>query len=134
MPVFFCQVCDVMDIALHSHLVVDFPTITPHHISASHTLLCRASVAFPFPSQPGQWCENCTSWWLITGVRYAWSESPCCGGNLDTNIIPCPVNSCPISTWNSTLPAVPFSANIVLTNETRKGQGSCSCIPPQKCD
>ena len=30
--------------------------------------------------QPGQWCENCTSWWLITGVRYAWSESPCCGG------------------------------------------------------
>ena len=37
----------------------------------------------------------------ITGVRYAWSASPCCpytGGNL-----PCPPNSCPIRGWNSTL-------------------------------
>ena len=57
----------------------------------------------------GRWCQNCTAHLLITGVRYAWAESPCCGGNLGNNIIPCPVNSCPISTFNSTLPAVPSS-------------------------
>eukprot|EP00040_Diaphanoeca_grandis_P024611 m.135537 g.135537 ORF g.135537 m.135537 type:complete len:835 (+) comp29800_c0_seq1:114-2618(+) len=81
----------------------------------------------------GRWCVNCTDYFSVTGVRYAWAESPCCGGNLDTSIIPCPVNACPISTYNSTLPAVPFSAKIKYTNFTDEGVGSCSCVPPQQC-
>lgn len=89
----------------------------------------------PPPDQikPGEWCENCTATFMITGVRYAWSESPCGGGNTQTGVLPFPVNSCPISTWNSTLPAVPFSASIVYTNETGTGIGSCLCTPPQVC-
>ena len=86
--------------------------------------------------KPGEWCENCTAHFSITGVRYAWTESPCGGGNTggSTNTIPLPVNSCPISTWNSTLPAVPFSAKIVYTNDTGLGVGHCVCTPPQVCD
>ena len=68
----------------------------------------------PPPEQlHGTWCQNCTHDLVITGLRYAWSESPCCGGNLDTGIIPCPVNSCPISTVNSTLPVGP---NVAATS------------------
>lgn len=48
----------------------------------------------------------------ITGIRYAWSENPCCP-NVNRGMIPCPPNSCPIQTFNSTLPAVPFWATIV---------------------
>ena len=81
----------------------------------------------------GQWCQNCTHDILITGLRYAWAESPCCGGNFDTGTIPCPVNSCPISTVNSTLPAVPFIAKIVWSNTTKTGVGTCECYAPQKC-
>ena len=85
---------------------------------------------------PGEWCENCTAHFRITGVRYAWTESPRGGGNAggSSNTIPLPVNSCPISTWNSTLPAVPFSAKIVYTNDTGLGVGRCVCTPPQVCD
>ena len=28
-------------------------------------------------------CENCATTLAITGVRYAWSEAPCCGGGAD---------------------------------------------------
>ena len=92
----------------------------------------------PTPEQlaaTGQWCENCTHTLEITGVRYAWSESPCCGGQLASqNVIPCPVNSCPISTVNSTLPAVPFTAKIRYTNDSLyTNEGSCECFAPQKC-
>lgn len=103
-------------------------------------VVATAPVAIPIgcregcpPPGPGQYCVNCTISWSITGVRYAWSENPCCGGNLDTSIIPCPVNSCPISTVNSTLPAVPFSASVVMTNETAFGMGACQCTLPQVC-
>ena len=61
---------------------------------------------------------------FITGVRYAWSASPCCP-TIDRGSLPCPPNSCPIRGWNSTLPANPFYADIV--------DGKCRCIPPQKC-
>ena len=47
----------------------------------------------------------------ITAIRYAWGESPCCTG-IDTSIIPCQPQSCPIQTANSTMPAVPFWATI----------------------
>ena len=65
-------------------------------------------------------------WPQVTGVRYAWSESPCCGGQLASqNIIPCPVNSCPISTVNSTLPAVPFYAKITYRRRSRMNCRVC---------
>lgn len=79
------------------------------------------------------WCVNCTHSLVVTGVRYAWSEAPCCGGNSDRQVLPCPVNSCPISTFNSTLPAVPFNAKIVMDNDTASGQGKCECYAPQNC-
>lgn len=81
----------------------------------------------------GKWCQNCTARFQITGVRYAWGENPCCGGNMGSNLVPCPVNSCPISTWNSSLPAVPFSASIVYNNDTGLGVGHCKCTAPQVC-
>ena len=84
--------------------------------------------------RPGEWCENCTAHFLPTGVRYAWAENPCCGGQPpSSNVLPCPVNSCPISTYNSTLPAVPFSATLVWNNETANGVGRCQCEAPAKC-
>ena len=55
----------------------------------------------------------------ITAVRYAWGENPCCPG-MNRNTLPCPPNSCPIQTFNSTMPAVPFWATIV--------DGKCSWI------
>jgi len=106
------------------------------------SIIATAPVAIPIGCKPqctaqdlmhGGWCQNCTHYFAITGVRYAWAENPCCGGNLDTSSIPCPVGSCPISTFNSTLPAVPFSAQIKYTNLTDTGVGSCFCTPPQKC-
>lgn len=60
----------------------------------------------------------------ITGVRYAWSANPCCP-TINRDNLPCPVNSCPIRGWNSTLPANPFYAEIV--------NGQCQCIKPQDC-
>ena len=64
---------------------------------------------------------------LIKGVRYAWSDYPCCG-TLNRNYYPCPAGSCPIKTGtgNMTLPAVPFWSKIV--NMT------CECFLPQTCD
>ena len=47
----------------------------------------------------------------ITGVRYAWGENPCCP-SFNRQVVPCPPNSCPIQSFNSTLPAVPFWATI----------------------
>merc|ERR1719295_366975 len=63
----------------------------------------------------------------ITGVRYAWSDYPCCG-TLNRNYNPCPPDSCPIKTGtgNMTLPAVPFWSKIVNM--------SCECFAPQTCD
>lgn len=84
--------------------------------------------------RPGEQCTNCTAHFLITGVRYAWTESPCGGGNSDTAVLPLAVNACPISTWNSTLPAVPFSAKIEYPGETGRGVGRCVCTPPQVCN
>ena len=54
-------------------------------------------------------------------------------GNQIRDIVPCPVNSCPISTFNSTLPAVPFSARITYNNDSAAGVGACECTPPQVC-
>lgn len=61
---------------------------------------------------------------VITGIRYAWGPSPCCP-TIDRNNLPCPPNSCPIRSYNSTLPAAPFIAKIV--------RGVCKCTPPQVC-
>ena len=47
----------------------------------------------------------------VTGVRYAFRDDPCCPG-IDRSVMPCPPASCPISAYNSTLPAVPFVARI----------------------
>eukprot|EP01052_Picozoa_sp_SAG31_P028339 SAG31_NODE_2726_length_5182_cov_1.523903_6_plen_180_part_00 len=96
------------------------------------------SAGYPNPCPPpeklnGHWCENCSAHFQITGVRYAWAETPCCGGNFGSDVIPCPVNSCPISTYNSTLPAVPFLASIKYTNSSGRGIGACECTPPQQC-
>eukprot|EP01084_Bolivina_argentea_P160656 279725_1 len=44
---------------------------------------------------------------VIIGVRYAWSDSPCCG-TLNITLNPCPMQMCPIVTSNSYLPAMPF--------------------------
>eukprot|EP01083_Nonionella_stella_P016835 46991_1 len=61
----------------------------------------------------------------VTGVRYAWSDSPCCG-ELDKKTSPCPMNSCPIVTSKSRLPAPPIWAMI-------DKNGKCQCYAPQKC-
>lgn len=61
----------------------------------------------------------------ITGVRYAWSASPCCPFVDRNGGFPCSVGACPIRGWNSTLPANPFYADVV--------GGKCVCTPPQKC-
>lgn len=51
----------------------------------------------------------------------------CCGPTVDTSLMPCPPESCPIkASGRLSLPAVPFVANIV--------GGKCACIPPQQCD
>ena len=64
----------------------------------------------------------------VSGLRYAWTDklytSPCCG-DLDINIHPCPMNSCPIVTSKSRLPAPPFWAEIA--------DGKCKCFEPQQC-
>ena len=47
----------------------------------------------------------------ITAVRYGWGEDPCCPG-VDRTVAPCAPGSCPISAFNSSLPAVPFIARV----------------------
>jgi hypothetical protein len=85
------------------------------------------------PARPAGSCTNCTDYLTVTGVRYAWSEAPCCGGAADRGVIPCPVNSCPVSLYNASLPAVPFTAKIVMNNETSTGVGTCECQAPNQC-
>ena len=87
----------------------------------------------PYPPDPSRPCTNCTAALEITGLRYAWSEAPCCGGASDRAVIPCPVNSCPISLLNASLPAVPFIAKIIMENSTASASGSCECFAPQVC-
>jgi hypothetical protein len=60
----------------------------------------------------------------ITGIRWAWGETPCCP-RTQRDSVPCPPNSCGIGTINSSLPAVPFMAKII--------DGKCACYPPMKC-
>jgi hypothetical protein len=55
------------------------------------------------------------------------------GGAADRSVVPCPVNSCPISLINSSLPAVPFTAKIHMENESTEALGSCECFAPQVC-
>lgn len=47
-----------------------------------------------------------------TGVRYAWASAPCCP-LADMKSTPCPPNSCPIQSFNSTLPTAPFFAQVM---------------------
>mmetsp|Transcript_7340 Transcript_7340/g.21688 ORF Transcript_7340/g.21688 Transcript_7340/m.21688 type:complete len:747 (+) Transcript_7340:499-2739(+) len=58
----------------------------------------------------------------VTAIRYAWGENPCCP-STNRMVAPCPPLSCPIQTFNSSLPAVPFWATI-------KG-GQCNWISTQ---
>merc|ERR1712087_745313 len=64
----------------------------------------------------------------VDGLRYAWTDilykNPCCG-DLDVNIYPCPMNSCPIVTSATRLPASPFWVEIK--------DGQCTCFAPQTC-
>ena len=96
----------------------------------THTTLppnLQAMLAAVSPAQctAGKDGAACTLGDFITGIRYAWSASPCCP-TVDRNSYPCPPNSCPIRGWNSTLPANPFYADIV--------GGKCKCAPPTVCD
>jgi len=59
----------------------------------------------------------------ITGIRYAWNDNPCCP-SMNRLVVPCPPNSCPIQTHNSTMPAVPFWATI-------NNNGLCDWISTQ---
>jgi hypothetical protein len=59
----------------------------------------------------------------VTGVRYAWGTNPCCP-SVNRRVIPCPPNSCPIQSFNSTMPAVPFWATIK--------NGKCDWISTQQ--
>ena len=119
-----------------SSVVAQVPVAVPIGCGRGYDPKTGAPLACPSREDlaPGDWCENCTAQFLPTGVRYAWAENPCCGGLLPSgNILPCPVNSCPISTYNSTLPAVPFSASLTWTNETANGLGTCACEVPATC-
>lgn len=59
-----------------------------------------------------------------TGLRYSWSNQPTCpGGNRAQQ--PCPPNSGLITTYNTTLPALPFNAMVT--------DGVCKCYAPQVC-
>jgi hypothetical protein len=106
-----------------SSMTADVPTALP--------LGCQRYC--PYPPNPEHDCTNCTANLEITGLRYAWSEAPCCGGAADRGHIPCPVNSCPISLINSTLPAVPFTAKIVMENSSAESLGACECEAPNSC-
>lgn len=55
----------------------------------------------------------------VTGIRYAWGTNPCCP-STNRNNVGCPPASCPIQSFNSSLPAVPFWASI--------SNGSCAII------
>lgn len=82
----------------------------------------------------GPYCTNCTHSLSVTAVRYAWGESPCCPNWGSIATMPCPPNSCPITTWNSTLPAAPFIARVIMDNNTDTAFGKCQCFAPQQCD
>merc|ERR1712183_399990 len=58
----------------------------------------------------------------VTAVRYAFRDYPCCPG-INRQTVPCPLASCPIQGYNSTLPAVPFIAKVV--------GGTCTWISAQ---
>jgi hypothetical protein len=75
-----------------------FITFSP---SVHHTCL---TFALRF-SQGAQLLPN------ITGIRYAWGTNPCCPG-MNRDDIGCPPAACPIQSFNSSLPAVPFWATI----------------------
>jgi hypothetical protein len=78
-------------------------------------------------------CTNCTHSLGVTGVRYAWGEQPCCPNWGGLTLRVCPPNSCPISTYNSTLPAAPFIAKVRMDNQTDAAFGQCECFAPQTC-
>eukprot|EP00729_Bicosta_minor_P002694 gene2694-25465_t len=64
----------------------------------------------------------------VVGIRYAWGTGGnCCMGDANGITIPCYVETCPIMSKPSGLPANPFMARVTTS-------GKCACIPPQKCD
>jgi len=71
--------------------------------------------------QPGVSRSNIRN---ITGIRYAWRDTPCCPLSVE-HLEPCNPGSCPITTLNSTLPAMPFYAKIE--------NGKCKCFAPFSC-
>ena len=56
----------------------------------------------------------------VTAIRYAWGENPCCP-SVNRLVVPCPPLSCPIQSFNSTLPAVPFWATFSFNTTTNTG-------------
>ena len=72
--------------------------------------------------------------YAATGVRYAWSEQPCCAAVKQQNNGNCIPGSCPLwtvatraNTNDKMLPALPFQAEI-------GADGRCHCELPQHCD
>lgn len=61
----------------------------------------------------------------VTAIRYAFRDNPCCPG-VERQAMPCPVASCPIQSYNASLPAVPFLAKVV--------GGQCTWISTQDGD
>ena len=61
----------------------------------------------------------------VYAIRYAWGgkHDRCCWSDGIT--APCEIEQCPIMSSPTGLPANPFIAKII--------DGSCQCIPPQKC-
>ena len=53
----------------------------------------------------------------VTAIRYAFRDDPCCPG-INRGVLPCPPVSCPLMSYNATLPAVPFVAKIAKGNCT----------------
>lgn len=59
----------------------------------------------------------------VSGVRYGWSEEPCCAGTAGHGCTP---GSCALWGDDTLLfPAIPFTANI--------SAGHCHCVSPQNC-
>jgi hypothetical protein len=96
------------------------------HLSMTRTSANGIDIQMPIASEASPGALSAA---LVTGVRYAWSDNPCCGSNNRT-IDPCPPMSCPLLTTGSLPePVVPFLAAVV----TEGGGLKCVCDAPAVC-
>ena len=81
------------------------------------------------PGLPGSIDVQLPSVGAVTGVRYSWSDNPCCGSNNRT-VEPCPPMACPLITQGALPePVVPFLATVRTTTHAM----ACVCDPPMVC-